>query len=120
MAVLAPFQLGNPISGNQFISSIIIAGCDPSTSNGTYTRSSQGIVYSPDENGAPVVGDATFTGPNSNTIVWDEPRWNLYDTQADPVRQFSNMINNGNLSVTGWIVEDTGTFGTATNIYSSL
>jgi len=119
MAVLAPFQLGNPISGETFLSTIIISGFIPTTSNGTYTRSSKGVI-DPD-NGTPIVGDAAFTGQNGNTIEWVEPLWNMYDTQSDPTRQFSNYGDStGKLNVTDWAAEEGGTVGTATNIYSQV
>jgi len=121
MAVLAPFQLANASVGETFISSIIIAGCTPSTCNGTYSRTSKGQTNQDDPD-SPVAGNVTFEGPNGNTIYWygGSVGWALYDTQSDPNKQFVNSSGTGDLSESGWIAEEGGTFGTATNIYSPV
>ena len=118
MAVLAPFQLGNPVSGETFISGIIIAGCTPSTCNGTYSRTSKGETNQDDPD-LPVAGYVTFYGPNGNRIEWSGSNyWQLMDTQSDPLKQFAD--GGGELLESGWNSEEGGTFGTATNIYSQV
>jgi len=121
MAVLAPFQLANASVGETFISSIIIAGCTPSTCNGTYSRTLKGPTNQDDPD-LPVAGGATFDGPNGNTIEWlgGAYGWSLNDTQSDPIIQFSNTYGTGDLLESGWFAQQGGTFGTATNIYSPV
>ena len=121
MAVLAPFQLGNPVSGETFISGIIIAGCTPSTCNGTYSRTSKGPTNQDDPDN-PVAGGITFYGPNGNTIQWlsGAVGWAILDTQSEVNKQFQNSSGTGDLSESGWNPEEAGTFGTATNIYSQV
>ena len=121
MAVLAPFQLANASVGETFISSIIIAGCTPSTCNGTYSRASKGLTNQDDPDN-PVAGVNTFNGPNGNTIEWygGSIGWAILDTQSEPNKQFVNSLGTGDLSESGWNPEEGGTFGTATNIYSPV
>jgi hypothetical protein len=118
MAVLAPFQIANVAAVETFISSIIIAGCTPSTCNGTYSRTSKGPTNQDDPEN-PVAGGNTFNGPNGNRIEWPGSNyWKLMDTQSDPLKQFINL--GGELLESGWTSEEVGTFGTATNIYSPV
>lgn len=79
-----------------YISQIVITGCNPSSSNGTYTRASGGTT--------------TFNGPDNNTIYYAGD-WYLYDDNLadDTFTSLDNLQN--------WIVNNGTSFGSATNTF---
>lgn len=89
-------------TGLPWISQIVISGCDPSTSDGTYTRAS--------------ATDAQLDSTtNSNFIYFDDPYWNLRDAEYDD----DTFYNTGNLAANSWSAF-VGTFGTAVNTNSTI
>lgn len=85
-----------------YVSQIVISGCTPSSSNGTYTRTSG--------------GNTSLTGEGDNYIGFEDGVWNLYD--ANEGVTFGNYdygLNAGSWEVFGGI-----SFGTAVNTTTSF
>lgn len=106
--------------GVLFLSSVIISGCDPSTSNGTYTRTSMGPTNQDDPD-FPIIGANSFTSSSGSYIEWwgGSNGWRFYDQQANAY-VFYNYSALGYMNEGDWQIGDGISFGTATNIYSPV
>lgn len=83
-----------------YISQIVVSGCDPSTSNGTYTRN---------------VGGVQSFVSGSNNIYFEEDVWYLYDADSDT----ATFANYSDLDEGSWEVFAGSSFGTAVNSTTS-
>lgn len=89
---------GVTTASDSYISQIVVSGCNPSSSNGTYTRTS---------------GDNTpFNAENSNQIYFEEDAWFLYDLDQDA----ATFANYSGLDEGTWeVFIGSSEFGTASN-----
>lgn len=87
---------------SSYISQIVISGCDPSSSNSTYTRNSG--------------GNASFSAGNGNNIYFEEDVWYLYDSDIDA----PTFANYSGLDENTWEVFAGSSFGTAVNTSTSF
>jgi hypothetical protein len=98
-----------------FLNKIIINGCNPSSSDGTYTRSLDPNFISLSQTG-------NFIGPNGNLITCTSfgtlnlnSTWDLYDNLFAG-NKFA-FYNNNNLNKNNWARNGGFSFGTAENFY---
>jgi len=91
-----------------FINKIVITGCNPSSSNGIYTRG-----FSSDD---PYLGfsTGTFTGQNGNLINYLSSVWYIYDELFGGNKYTFNVSN---LIYPGWSRNGGISFGGAQNFY---
>lgn len=91
---------GVTTASGSYISQIVISGCDPSSSNGTYTRASG--------------GNSTFNY-NDNSIYFEDGVWWLNDFD-----QGLTFLNEADLDEGSWDVALGNSFGTASNTTSNF
>lgn len=89
---------GVTTGSGSFLSQIVISGCDPSSSDGTYSRTDG--------------GETAFDETNGNQIYYDGGIWFLYDNDLGDITFYNPTdIEDEN----AWEVFNATEFGTATN-----